>query len=138
MKTQRYLFTILVCLILAAVVLVFIKLGFKNNSLPKPGNESYPSPTNTETQRSSLSGEVICLPHKDQTGPQTLECAFGILADDGNNYSLNLGLMPQNPPEFKIGDTIKANGTMTPIEMISSDHLQKYDIVGIFFSYGFF
>ena len=33
-------------------------------------------------------GEMGCLPHKDQGGPQTLECAFGLLGDDTNYYGL--------------------------------------------------
>lgn len=34
-------------------------------------------------------GEVICLPHRDQSGPQTLECAFGIQASDKTNFGLS-------------------------------------------------
>lgn len=36
----------------------------------------------------TLTGEVVCLPHRDQTGPQTLECAFGLKMDDGTYYAL--------------------------------------------------
>lgn len=37
----------------------------------------------------TISGTTICLPHKNTTGPQTLECALGLEGDDGNNYGLN-------------------------------------------------
>lgn len=36
----------------------------------------------------TVAGTTICLPHKNNSGPQTLECALGIEADDGNNYAL--------------------------------------------------
>ena len=33
-------------------------------------------------------GKIVCLPHKDQSGPQTLECAFGLLDTQGKYYAL--------------------------------------------------
>lgn len=40
--------------------------------------------------RSSITvrGTFTCLPHWDTSGPQTLECAFGLLDDSGNYYVL--------------------------------------------------
>lgn len=37
----------------------------------------------------TVKGEMICLPHRNTSGSQTMECAFGIKADDGNNYGLS-------------------------------------------------
>lgn len=40
-------------------------------------------------------GETVCLPHKDTSGPVTMECAYGLLADDGRYFALettDLGL----------------------------------------------
>jgi hypothetical protein len=81
-------------------------------------------------QEATLDGEVVCLPHKDTSGPQTLECAFGLKTDDGTHYALDAGDV--NPPPYTTGQRIRANGLVTPIEAISSDHWQKYDIKGIF------
>ncbi len=36
----------------------------------------------------TLKGTTICLPQRDTSEPQTLECALGIEAEDGNNYAL--------------------------------------------------
>ena len=36
----------------------------------------------------TISGEMICLPHRNTSGPQTMECAFGLKGEDGNNYGL--------------------------------------------------
>lgn len=35
-----------------------------------------------------IQGEVVCLPHKNTDGPQTLECAFGLKDKDGLYYAL--------------------------------------------------
>lgn len=36
----------------------------------------------------TIEGEVVCLPHKDQDGPQTLECAFGLKSNSGEHFGL--------------------------------------------------
>jgi hypothetical protein len=45
-------------------------------------------PTGTSIQ---IQGEILCLPHKDTTGPQTMECAYGIKDDKGQYYGLRDG-----------------------------------------------
>ena len=37
----------------------------------------------------SVTGVVDCLPHKDQSGPQTLECAYGIMNESGDYFGLS-------------------------------------------------
>ena len=60
----------------------------------------------------TISGTIICLPHKNTTGPQTLECAFGLKAEDGNNYGLT-------DPDYKYlmgagtGTKVKISGKLT-------------------------
>lgn len=95
-------------------------------------NEKQGDPSDIVSYRATLEGEVVCLPHKDTTGPTTLECAFGLKTDVGEHYALDFALMSQQalPPET--GARISANGLITPIEMLSSDHWQTYDIEGIF------
>lgn len=85
-----------------------------------------------ESYRTSLTGVQVCLPHKDSTGPQTLECAQGIKTEDGDYYALDFSLMSQIPAEIEVGNTFTATGLVTPIELLSSDHWQMYDIQGIF------
>lgn len=36
----------------------------------------------------TLEGEVVCLEHIDQDGPQTLECAYGFKDENGDFYAL--------------------------------------------------
>ncbi len=94
--------------------------------------EKQGDPGDVVSYRATLEGEVVCLPHKGD-GPTTLECAYGLKTDVGEHYALDLAAltMPEGTmPET--GDRISAGGTVTPIEMLSSDHWQTYDIEGIF------
>jgi len=85
-----------------------------------------------ESYRGTLSGEYVCLPHKDTSGPQTDECAFGLKTDTGEYYAVDFALMSQTAPQLAMGERFSANGVITPIEMLSSDHWRIYDIKGIF------
>ena len=60
----------------------------------RPANDSTstpvisPTPTPSSDIESGFTGEFVCLPHRDTSGPQTLECAMGLKADDGTYYGL--------------------------------------------------
>lgn len=89
-------------------------------------------PTAIVPYRATLSGEFVCLPHTDTSGPQTTECAFGLKTDSGEYYAIDFNLMSQTPPQLATGERFSASGTITPVEMLSSNHWQQYPIVGIF------
>lgn len=78
----------------------------------------------------TLEGEVICLPHKDTSGPQTLECAIGLKTDQNDYYSLDANAI--NQPPYTNGQRIRAKGIITPAEMLSTDQWRKYNMKGIF------
>lgn len=81
-------------------------------------------------QRSTTVGYWECLPHKDQTGPQTMECAFGIAVDQSDgHYAIDTRLMSTYPVDFPTGTKVKVDGIITPANQLSS--IQKYDIDGI-------
>ncbi len=63
-----------------------------------------------------------------------MECAFGIKTDDGKYYEMDFNLMSQmQPSDLQTGQRISANGTFTPIEMLSTDMWRNnYNIVDIF------
>jgi hypothetical protein len=67
---------------------------------------------------------MICLPHKNSSGPQTMECAFGLKGDDGKNYGLT-------DPNWKYlmgvggGSEVQITGKLTKKEDT------KYDSVGV-------
>lgn len=77
-------------------------------------------------------GKYICLPHKGNPEVQTLECAFGIKTTYGVNYALDLSKMPEDFAMNIIMDKeVEITGTLIPIELLSTDHWQKYDVAGI-------
>lgn len=82
--------------------------------------------------RTALSGEYVCLPHKDTTGPQAEECAYGLKTDDGYYYAIDFALMSQEQQPLATGQRITANGLVTPLEWLSTNHWQRYPIEGIF------
>lgn len=82
MKRLRHLWFIIIP-ILAIIIAVFI-----SGSLSAPESNQSKSPY-SDNETVSVTGKTVCLPHRDQDGPQTLECALGMLADDGHYYALH-------------------------------------------------
>lgn len=113
---------------LAALVAVVLLLGFTRSAprvtppavLPVP-----PSATST------VQGEFTCLPHRNTSGPQTLECAFGLQADSGDYYALDLSAVAPDASAYPMGEYYTVRGLITPVEALSSDFWQKYNIRGI-------
>lgn len=103
-----------------------------------PIMESYPEQCMTPDKRSftndivaqpkalEVSGEFVCLPHRDTSGPQTLECALGLKGDDGNYY----GVSDTDPNYSNVtgqgtGARVKIRGQFTPRED------SKYNSIGV-------
>jgi hypothetical protein len=116
---------------LFAIVIVVIVAGFYalNNYIynQKQGDEK-----SVEPYRGTLTGEYTCLPHRNTNGPQTLECALGLKTETGDYYALDFEQNPQIVNDLQTGDKFKANGMITPIEYLNSDHWQRYKVEGIF------
>lgn len=118
-------------LFLIAAVIVLLVVGFfALNSYIY--NEKQGDGNPVEAYRGTLTGEYVCLPHKDTSGPQTMECALGMRTDSGEYYALDFTLMSQMDPGVENGDRFTATGLITPVELLSTDHWQKYNMVGIF------
>ncbi len=64
---------------------VLIIIGVGAFILLRPKHVVAPKPA--APKQVTVSGEIICLPHKDTSGPQTMECAFGLQDKNGNNYA---------------------------------------------------
>jgi membrane-bound inhibitor of C-type lysozyme len=93
--------------------------------------ENATPPTNT-TQQTSMSGTYVCLPHKNTSGPTTMECAFGLKADSGYYYALDMsGLSQTVTNALQTGQHITVIGTLVPKETISSNLFDIYNIVGV-------
>ena len=74
----------------------------------------------------AIQGTMICLPHKDTEGPQTMECAFGLLDDSGRYFALS-----DTDPEYKNVSGAQMN---TRVEVKGTFKLQlgsKYQDIGV-------
>jgi hypothetical protein len=79
----------------------------------------------------SVKGVYACLPHKETVDVQTMECAIGLLAEDGNNYALDTSLVSAAPLDFPTGTNVSVEGNVVPIEVLSTDQWRTYDVQGI-------
>jgi len=90
------------------------------------------SPNGVPTQPSqgpiTIEGDLVCLPHKDKTGPQTEECALGIQATDGKYYALEISQEDLIQGKFATGRHTRVSGIF--MAKSSSGYENKYDIVG--------
>ncbi len=83
-------------------------------------------------QRITVSGLVLCLPHINTQGPQTLECALGLRTDAGIYIALDFSLMSLTSDTVETGEYINASGVLTPLERLSTDFWNKYPVKGVF------
>lgn len=80
----------------------------------------------TEATEFSMVGRIVCLPHKNSEGPQTMECAFGFQDQQGKYYSLH-----DTDPEYKnvsnapMNVPVRVSGTFT----LKED--DKYKSIGV-------
>ncbi len=119
---------LIVCLFLLMGIVAYRQVGFS------PRTNTAPSirPDQNIPVEITLEGEYVCLPHRDQSVPVTLECAFGMRADDGSYYALDAGAIPSSVMQvLPIGQRVRVSGLLVPIEQISTNTWQKYDIEGI-------
>lgn len=73
----------------------------------------------------SLEGLVTCLPHKNQGGMQTLECAIGLEVTPGQFYGLR-DLYDVYGGFIDTGKRVRVTGML-----VSPEATEKYDIVGV-------
>ncbi len=76
------------------------------------------------TEPITVTGEVVCLPHKDTSGPQTLECAIGIKDDRGTYYAL-LSDDPTQTGSLPTGSRVEIAGRLQEASSTS-----KYNTAG--------
>lgn len=71
----------------------------------------------------SITGTITCLPHRNKTGPMTLECAMGLHATNGTYYALRTSNASQTIDTFN--KEVRVDGILTP-----PNTQEKYDIAG--------
>jgi len=131
--TKNSTITLIILVLVFIGLALFIQPRSPISNAPAPSDK--PTPTNIYSelpQRISVIGYWECLPHKDTTGPQTMECAIGIALDQSDGHmAVNTSLISTYPVDFSSGTKVKIDGLFTPLDHLSSNSMQKYDIDGI-------
>ena len=101
-----------------------------------PARSITPTPPSTPIpktpSRMTLQGEYSCIPHKDTRSPQILHCALELKLPNISYVSLDVASISETQTtDFPTGTTLQVTGLYYPIEMLSSDHWQKYNLKGI-------
>ncbi len=139
MHNRKNLVLYLVPISIALAITVIVAcVAFKQNQ-PVVYQPIDPVPAATETpvqepQHTHLEGTIICLEHKEHYAPTTDECVIGVQTPDSKEYALDTNLLQSTTVSvlYSPGNTISANGILTPIEFLSTDKWQQYNIQGIF------
>ncbi len=122
-KALLIVFVLLVVTGLAYLAIALYKSSPTNNE-PTPEVVSVPA-AGPITAR----GTIVCLPHKNTDGPQTLECAYGLKDESGRYFG-----MSDTDPEYKnisnltMNTSVTVNGTFKPEE---SDRYQSIGIIAV-------
>ena len=108
---------IVIALVMGLGLLVTKHLNFSRSGAPHPS---------ITPGHLTLSGSIVCLPHKKSDGPQTLECAFGLQSDAGAYYGLRQLEQDQLiNGTLTVGTRVRVSG-----EAAAPDASEKYAIVG--------
>ena len=104
MKLFKNLPILLVLIFFLTTVLYLVITEIKNSKV-----ELYPEGPIT------ITGHLVCLPYINDSGPQTMECAFGLVDDAGNYYRLKNTDPENNNINSISGDTnIEIQGVFIP------------------------
>ena len=119
-------FSLITFLLWPQVKDAYLLLSGKTTNVPETQK-----PSNISPGKHTFAGEYVCLPSKKTDGPVTLECALGMLADNGSYFALDTQALDPNVAMIPTGSRIRVEGTVVLAEALSSDHWKKYNIAGV-------
>jgi hypothetical protein len=102
-----------VAILLAGLIAVIVGLA-----IGKDDSKQADTGTPKDGATITVAGEYVCLPHKDTTGPQTQECAFGLKTDGGVYYALQFEDPATALGSIVTGDRLKVTGEFEEEESI--------------------
>lgn len=116
--------------LVAATLVIFTVLiaGAWYLAASQPLKQNSPTPTvqMPEAGPITVQGTMVCLPHKNTSGQQTLECAYGLKKEDGLYFALrDTDPTYQNLSRAPMNTLVTVTGEFTP----SPD--SKYQDVGV-------
>ena len=85
MKKSALWVGVAVAFVLGGLIIYGMRAGSSDAPVPPGDGSVAPIPP---AGAITISGKVTCLPHRNQGGAQTMECAYGLLGEDGHYYAL--------------------------------------------------
>jgi hypothetical protein len=76
--------------------------------------------------RVTFAGEIVCLPHKGNPEVTTMECAFGLKADNGSYYGITNMYSGSHIADIGVGEHVEITGILREPRTN-----EIYDIVGV-------
>lgn len=121
--------TTIIVLIIVLIVAVAGLFVIRNNQTSLPENpKTIASPTPFESIE--ITGEIVCLPHKNPGEFQTMECAFGIKDNNTGNY-YGLAFDPEENDLTMTGETVTVKGDFSEVPDSIYDIVGKIDVVSV-------
>lgn len=114
--------TIIILSVIGLIIITGLALAYVSaitQPLPPLSDTVTPGPIN-------VTGQMVCLPHKNAAGPQTMECAFGVKADDGRYY----GLQGLDQHQLINGNLTTQMHVTVKGSVTRPDHSERYDVAG--------
>lgn len=116
-KTLFVIAYVLLAIATAAVAFVLSQddIGYSPNDTVRvqPGLSNKPRPNPDKSQEVTLQGTFGCLAHRGD-GPHTMECAFGLMLDDGRVYALGSD-DPMSVAAISTGTRIEVTGMLRKV-----------------------
>jgi hypothetical protein len=88
-----------------------------------PDGKTFTRTTGTTSESITVSGTLVCLPHKDMDSPHTMECAIGIQTDDTTYYGITSD--PYDSSLSEVRRKVEITGTLR------ADSRSQYNSSGI-------
>lgn len=124
-KSKVFPLVVVAGFLFIGLVIYFRPGADPNSSVSIRPEEMTPTPVITG-QAITMSGEMVCLPHRDQSGPQTMECAYGLKTPEGVYYALR-----DSDPTYKNISGLPTGTTVTITGIFHAQEDTKYPTEGV-------
>lgn len=129
---KKPLLTVFILALLAILLSLIIPKESMYRSVITANPNQNKAPENISgPQEVTLEGEIVCLPHRDTSGPTTLECAYGLYTDSGYYYALNATAVQMVPEGYEVGERVRIYGVVEEMNQFNKTTWETYNIVGI-------
>jgi hypothetical protein len=122
---------LIISIVIVLVVIGLISWAVKSsrNNMVNENPIVTPTPIDDNATQ-TFTGTYVCLPHRDTSGPTTLECAFGLQTDDGSYYALDMTAVTILADSINTEDRVRVEGRLMGPEFKNTNTWNIYNIVG--------